>query len=71
VSGRDRPSVLILGGTSATGMVAIMLAKKMGLRITTTCSGTSRDIVEKLGATEVSRLLGLVVPTGNHISSLD
>lgn len=51
-------SALILGGTSATGSVAIQLAKKMGLRVTTTCSGSSKSIVEKIGADEVSPRIG-------------
>ena len=43
-------SVLILGGTSRTGSVAIQLAKKMGLKVVTTCSTRNVDFVTGLGA---------------------
>jgi NADPH:quinone reductase-like Zn-dependent oxidoreductase len=55
----DRPagsadrSVLILGGSSGTGSVGIQLAKKMGLRVVTTCSGKNIAFVKSLGADEV------------------
>ena len=46
--------VLILGGTSSTGLVAIQLAKAFGaVVIATTCSAGSAALVRKLGATEV------------------
>lgn len=51
---KDKRSVLILGGSSGTGNVAIQLAKKMGLRVVTTCSSRNRDFVTGLGADEVS-----------------
>lgn len=51
---RGKRSVLILGGSSGTGNVAIQLAKKMGLRVVTTCSEKNRDFVTGLGADEVS-----------------
>lgn len=46
-------SVLILGGSSGTGSVAIQLAKKMGLKVVTTCSTRNVDFVTGLGADEV------------------
>ncbi|RSH93870.1 zinc ion binding [Saitozyma podzolica] len=46
-------SVLILGGSSGTGSVGIQLAKKMGLRVVTTCSTKNVELVKKLGADEV------------------
>lgn len=46
-------SVLILGGSSGTGNVAIQLAKKMGLRVVTTCSSKNTEFVKSLGADEV------------------
>lgn len=45
--------MLILGGSSGTGSVGIQLAKKMGLRVVTTCSGKNIDFVKSLGADEV------------------
>jgi NADPH:quinone reductase-like Zn-dependent oxidoreductase len=51
---RDTRSVLILGGSSGTGNVAIQLAKKMGLRVVTSCSGRNVEFVTGLGADEVS-----------------
>jgi NADPH:quinone reductase-like Zn-dependent oxidoreductase len=50
-------SVLILGGSSGTGSVGIQLAKKMGLKVVTTCSTKSVALVENLGADEVSGIL--------------
>ena len=47
-------SVLILGGSSGTGHVAIQLGKKMGLRVVTTCSTRNVSFVKSLGADEVS-----------------
>lgn len=52
-TGRKR-SVLILGGSSGTGSVAIQLAKKMGLQVVTTCSERNIEFVKNLGADEVS-----------------
>jgi len=46
-------SVLILGGSSGTGSVAIQLAKKMGLKIVATCSEKNKDFVSGLGADEI------------------
>lgn len=46
-------SVLILGGSSGTGTIGIQLAKKMGLKVVTTCSTRNIDLVKQLGADEV------------------
>lgn len=54
---KDKRSVLILGGSSGTGNVAIQLAKKMGLRVVTSCSGKNAAFVKSLGADEVRSLL--------------
>jgi len=50
---RDTRSVLILGGSSGTGNVAIQLAKKMGLKVVTSCSGRNVEFVKSQGADEV------------------
>lgn len=57
-----RRSVLILGGSSGTGSVGIQLAKKMGLKVVTTCSGRNVDLIKKLGADEVSYKRGRADP---------
>jgi len=50
---RNTRSVLILGGSSGTGNVAIQLAKKMGLKVVTSCSGRNVEFVKEQGADEV------------------
>jgi NADPH:quinone reductase-like Zn-dependent oxidoreductase len=42
--------VLILGGSSAVGFIAVQLAKKRGAFVATTCSSRTHDFVSKLGA---------------------
>jgi NADPH:quinone reductase-like Zn-dependent oxidoreductase len=54
---RDTRSVLILGGSSGSGNVAIQLAKKMGLKVVTSCSGRNVDFVKSQGADEVGLLI--------------
>ena len=46
--------VVILGGSSATGIYTILLAKKRGWKVLSTCSGRNADFVrETLGADEI------------------
>lgn len=51
---RGKRSVLILGGSSGTGSVAVQLGKKMGLNVVATCSTRNVEFVKSLGADEVS-----------------
>ncbi|KAI9826261.1 MAG: hypothetical protein M1826_006683 [Phylliscum demangeonii] len=44
-------SVLIYGGSSATGTLAIQFAKLSGLEVITTCSPKNFDLVKSVGAT--------------------
>lgn len=44
------PSVLIYGGTTATGMMALQLARLSGCRVLTTCSPRHFQLVKALGA---------------------
>jgi NADPH:quinone reductase-like Zn-dependent oxidoreductase len=46
----DDTSILIYGGATATGTLAIQLAKLSGLRVVTTCSETNRSLMFELGA---------------------
>ncbi|ORY29984.1 hypothetical protein BCR39DRAFT_530449 [Naematelia encephala] len=46
-------SVLILGGSSGTGSVAVMMAKQMGCKVVASCSGKNADFVKSLGADEI------------------
>ncbi|RDW72675.1 zinc-binding alcohol dehydrogenase family protein [Aspergillus mulundensis] len=45
--------ILIYGGSTATGTLAIQFAKLSGYRVLTTCSPHNFDLVKKLGADEV------------------
>ncbi|KAK5637447.1 hypothetical protein RRF57_013162 [Xylaria bambusicola] len=45
--------ILIYGGSTATGMVAIQFAKLSGLQVLTTCSSHNFDLVKSLGANAV------------------
>lgn len=45
--------ILIYGGSSATGSLAIQYAKLSGYRVITTCSERNFDLVKSLGADEV------------------
>lgn len=65
-----RRSVLILGGSSGTGSIGIQLAKKMGLKVVTTCSGRNIDLVKKLGADEVGLLHSQLTLSSNIFRSL-
>ncbi|KAJ5579501.1 uncharacterized protein N7459_005486 [Penicillium hispanicum] len=46
-------SILIYGGATATGSLAIQLAKMSGLRVVTTCSDANRSFMYELGADAV------------------
>lgn len=48
-----RDAVLIYGGTTTTGLIAIQLAKLSGLKVLTTCSPKNFDLVRSLGADHV------------------
>lgn len=45
--------VLINGGTSGVGILAIQMAKAIGCYVVVTCSSASFDLVKSLGADEV------------------
>ncbi|KAI0457606.1 putative zinc-binding oxidoreductase ToxD [Xylaria acuta] len=51
--GKERNSVLIYGGSTATGTIAIQLAKLSGWNVITTCSPRHFDLVRDRGADEV------------------
>jgi NADPH:quinone reductase-like Zn-dependent oxidoreductase len=46
-------NILIYGGATATGTLAIQLAKLSGLRVVTTCSDANRNLMFELGADAV------------------
>ncbi|KAL7658336.1 hypothetical protein ACMYSQ_004467 [Aspergillus niger] len=46
----DIPSILIYGGATSTGSLAIQFAKLSGLRVVTTCSEVNRAWMHELGA---------------------
>lgn len=45
--------ILINGGTSGVGVLAIQMAKALGCHVVVTCSAQSFDLVKSLGADEV------------------
>merc|ERR1712129_235700 len=47
-------SVLVLGGSGATGIAAIQIAKAQGATVYTTCSTRNLEFVKSLGADEVT-----------------
>ncbi|KAJ5202108.1 uncharacterized protein N7498_006771 [Penicillium cinerascens] len=49
----EETSILIYGGATATGTLAIQLAKLSGLRVVTTCSESNRGLMFELGADAV------------------
>ncbi|KAE8356046.1 oxidoreductase [Aspergillus coremiiformis] len=49
----ETTSILIYGGATATGSLAIQFAKLSGLRVVTTCSEANRAFMYKLGAESV------------------
>lgn len=56
-------SLLVLGGSSGTGSVAVQMGKKMGLKVVATCSTKNVDFVKSLGADEVSRTSTCLIVT--------
>jgi NADPH:quinone reductase-like Zn-dependent oxidoreductase len=50
---QDTPPILIYGGSTATGTLAIQFAKLSGYRVITTCSPPHYDLVRSLGAEAV------------------
>ncbi|TVY14528.1 Protein TOXD, partial [Lachnellula arida] len=53
VAGSPGPWILVYGGSSASGSIAIQFAKLSGLRVVTTCSPRNFDFVRGLGADAV------------------
>lgn len=51
--GKQR-SLLVLGGSSGTGSVAVQMGKKLGLKVVASCSTKNIDFVRSLGADEVN-----------------
>ncbi|KAL4897493.1 chaperonin 10-like protein [Aspergillus ambiguus] len=49
----DSTPILIYGGSTATGTLAIQFAKLSGYKVLTTCSPHNFDLVKRLGADEV------------------
>ncbi|KAJ5124463.1 uncharacterized protein N7515_008288 [Penicillium bovifimosum] len=50
---KDATPILIYGGSTATGTLAIQFAKLSGYKVLTTCSPRNFDLVRSLGADEV------------------
>lgn len=50
---KDATPILIYGGSTATGTLAIQFAKLSGYKVLTTCSPHNFDLVKSLGADEV------------------
>jgi NADPH:quinone reductase-like Zn-dependent oxidoreductase len=48
-----RKSIAVLGGSSATGMYVVHLAKQRGWHVISTCSGKNVEFVQSMGADEV------------------
>lgn len=49
----DSKKILILGGSSAVGHLAIQIAKKAGCWVATTCSSRTKEYVESVGAADL------------------
>jgi NADPH:quinone reductase-like Zn-dependent oxidoreductase len=47
---KEKQTILIYGGTTNTGMIAIQFAKLSGLKVLTTCSPSNFELVRELGA---------------------
>merc|ERR1719491_2217226 len=53
VDTKEGASVLVLGGSGATGTAGIQIAKAMGAKVYTTCSTRNMEYVRGLGPDEV------------------
>ncbi|KAI1816977.1 putative zinc-binding oxidoreductase ToxD [Poronia punctata] len=53
MEGKNKNTLLIYGGSTATGTIAIQLAKLSGWKVITTCSPRHFDMVKSRGADEV------------------
>jgi NADPH:quinone reductase-like Zn-dependent oxidoreductase len=51
--GTTTKTVAVLGGSSATGMYVVHLAKQRGWNVVSTCSGKNTDFVKSMGADRV------------------
>ncbi|KAL2841138.1 chaperonin 10-like protein [Aspergillus pseudoustus] len=51
--GQSEETILIYGGSTATGTLAIQFAKMSGYRVLTTCSAANFDLVKSRGADEI------------------
>jgi NADPH:quinone reductase-like Zn-dependent oxidoreductase len=51
--GDTKKSIAVLGGSSATGMYVVYLAKQRGWNVISTCSGKNVEFVQSMGADEV------------------
>ena len=49
----ERKKVVVLGGSSATGMYTVWLARQRGWTVLSTCSGRNTEFVSSLGAEKV------------------
>ncbi|KAH6645899.1 hypothetical protein BKA67DRAFT_663778 [Truncatella angustata] len=55
--------VVILGGSSSSGMYSVYLAKQRGWAVTATCSGRNADFVRGMGADDIVDYTTTSVPT--------
>ncbi|KAH6648276.1 chaperonin 10-like protein [Truncatella angustata] len=51
INGQNK--IVVLGGSSATGIYSVQLARKRGWKVLSTCSGRNAEFVRHLGANEV------------------
>lgn len=49
----ENKRVVVLRGSSATGMYTVMLAKRRGWKVLSTCSGRNVDFVKLMGAEDI------------------
>ena len=60
VDTKEAASVLVLGGSGATGTAGIQIAKAMGAKVYTTCSTRNLEYVKSLGGMRLFDELRLV-----------